>query len=82
MNIFPPNGYHDNQLDGTDPVWTPWFAWYPVTIDVYNASEIRNGKLHYKVWLRWVECRESPDGPAPDHDVQHMQYRLPQQTGE
>lgn len=76
MNLFPPSGYSQNPLDGTDPQWTRWFAWYPVTINVYKVSEIENGKLSYRVWMRWVECRLRPDGPPPD-DFPQMQFRLP-----
>jgi hypothetical protein len=67
MSIFPPDGYDPRYWpqDGTDPKWTRWFAWYPVTVE--------NGLT----WLRWVECRLSPDGPPPN-DVAEMQFRLPQ----
>lgn len=79
MNIFPPDGYACPQ-DGTDAKWTRWFAWFPVTIDAYDESEIRNGKMRYRVWMCWVECRLSPDGPPPHEDVSIMQFRLPQKT--
>ena len=74
MQIFPPSGVTDR--DGVDPKWTRWFAWYPVEVDAYKENEIRNGKMRYKVWLEWVECRMSPDGNPPD-DVSIMKYRLP-----
>lgn len=67
------------RLDGTDDPWRPWFSWYPVTIDVYSPSEIRDGQLRYRVWLRWIERRLRPDGPPP-LDVPKMLYRLPQET--
>lgn len=60
-----------------DPKWERWFAWTPVWVDAYDVSEIRNGHMRYRVWLQWVERRMSPDGPAPDEDVSHTQYRLP-----
>jgi hypothetical protein len=63
-------------LDGTDAPWERWFAWYPVTIDACQPSEIRNENTGYKVWLRWVDRRIAPDGPPP-HDFTHMEYRLP-----
>jgi hypothetical protein len=62
MTIFPPSGYGPDAPDGTDPKWTRWFAWYPV-------------KAERWAWLKWVECRLTPDGPPPN-DVQRMQYRL------
>jgi hypothetical protein len=45
--------------DGSDPEWTPWFAWYPVTIDVYQPEEVIlsplwGSMLRYRVWMRWV----------------------------
>lgn len=76
MSFFPPSGYHDNQLDGTDPQWTRWFAWFPVTVDAYDVSEIRGGKMRYRVWLRWVECRMQPDRADEDF-TPSMQFRLP-----
>jgi len=81
MKIFPPDGFDPRYwpLDGTDAKWTRWFAWYPVIIDAYKESEIKNGKLFYKVWLRWVECRIAPDGDVESgNDSTHMQFRLPQ----
>lgn len=76
--IFPPSGYDPRYipLDGTDPQWTLWFAWFPVSVDAYNVSEIRRGKMRYRVWLRWVECRLAPDNPPPN-DMPRMQFRLP-----
>jgi hypothetical protein len=75
MSVFPPGGI-EGLADGQDPKWTRWFAWFPVEIDVYDPSEIKNGQLRYKVCMRWVECRLTPDGDPP-HDVARMQYRLP-----
>jgi hypothetical protein len=35
--------------------WEPWFAWYPVEVDAYDVSEIKNGKMRYTVYFRWVK---------------------------
>jgi hypothetical protein len=37
--------------------WHRWFAWYPVEVDAYEVSEIRNGKMSYQVWWAWVDYR-------------------------
>lgn len=47
MTLYPPSD--PPRADGTDPVWLPWFAWYPVTVDAYRDSEMRNGKFSYSV---------------------------------
>jgi len=44
-------------MTSEDAPWERWFAWYPVEIDAYNQSEIKDGKLRYRVHLRWVERR-------------------------
>lgn len=33
------------------------FAWWPVEVDAYDESEIRDGKMRYSVWLRSVDAR-------------------------
>jgi hypothetical protein len=65
MSIFPPSGIDDNAADGADPVWVPWFAWFPVSVGNNSWA-----------WLTWVESRLRPDGPPP-LDMPKMQYRLP-----
>lgn len=65
--------------DGADCPWLRWFAWFPVVVDVYQPKENRRGELRHRVWLRWVECRLSPDGPPPN-DVSVWQFRLPQEA--
>lgn len=65
--------------------WTLWFAWYPVTVDAYKASEIHNGSFRRTVWMRYVEWRprdeseydQEYDGPHDD-----IRYRLPQKDDE
>lgn len=66
MSIFPPTGFNWSAYisDGSDPVWTPWFAWYPIRID---------GRL---TWLRKVETRLRPD-QRPPRDMTHQEFRLP-----
>lgn len=34
--------------------WQPYFAWKPVYVDAYDASEFKNGKTRYLKW-GWVE---------------------------
>lgn len=78
MNIFPPSGYRPNPLDGSDPQWAPWFAWFPVKVETFPWHPVRketDPRLR-RVWLRWVECRETPDA-SPPNDVQRMRFRLP-----
>ncbi len=41
-------------MDCTD--WQPYFAWWPVYVDAYEVSEIKNGKMRYPK-LGWVERR-------------------------
>lgn len=61
--------------------WQPWFAWYPSFVDAYDVSEIRKGKMRYRVWLRWVE-RRLRGAVAPNGDLAdgHWEYRLPQRN--
>lgn len=60
--------------------WHPWFAWYPVDVDVYEVRDIRRGKTRYKVWLRWVE-RKIVGAVAPDGDLTDYREYRPLQSG-
>lgn len=59
--------------------WHRWFAWYPVEVDAYNVSEIKDGKMRYRVWwvyvdYRWDEWQE----PENDREWHGFRYRLAQ----
>lgn len=64
--------------------WAKWFAWYPVEVDAYKIEEIKNGRMRYKVWGKWVErrviIRTDEDGNLEENIKinQVIQYRLPQ----
>ena len=63
-----------------DGEWHRWFAWYPVTVDAYDASEIENGKMSYTRWLTFVDYRwyrwtdNYVDGSPEVHEL--WRYRL------
>lgn len=61
-----------------DGQWHRWVAWYPVYVDAYDVSEIRDGKMSYRVWLQTVDARF--DTFVDDDDdrtiIQSWKYRL------
>jgi hypothetical protein len=62
-------------------IWRRWFAWWPVTVDAYQVSEIRDQKFSYRVWLRTVEwcfADRVLDDEDPSHTTRVTLYRLPQ----
>jgi len=36
--------------------WQRYFAWWPVTVDAYDVSEIKDGHMSFSKW-GWVERR-------------------------
>lgn len=49
-----------------DESWKPFFAIWPVWVDAYNESEMRNGKLSFRRvgWVRrqWFEWTDDDTG--------------------
>jgi hypothetical protein len=57
-------------------MWSLIFAWLPVYVDAYHVDEIRNGKMHYRVWLQYVERREDSFTDEDGFVVNRIRYRL------
>ncbi len=61
-------------MDCTD--WQPYFAWWPVYVDAYEVSEIKNGKMRYPK-LGWVERRLHVWVDVDDEDqIEHRIWRF------
>jgi len=61
-------------MDCTD--WQPYFAWWPVYVDAYEMSEIKNGKARYPK-LGWVERRLHVWVDVDDEDqIEHRIWRF------
>jgi len=56
--------------------WQPYFAWWPVYVDAYEVSEIKNGKMRYPK-LGWVERRLHIWVDVDDEDqIEHRVWRF------
>lgn len=61
-----------------DGQWHRWFAWHPVYVDAYDVTEIRDGKMSYRVWLQTIDARWDVF-TADDDDrtvIKSWKYRL------
>ncbi len=58
--------------------WQSYFALFPVYVDAYDASEIKNGKMRYLKWgmvdCRWHTWVDHYDGNETVHA--YWRYRL------